>query len=393
MLESIYHKITSPKKVVGIDFNINSDGSKHIVALELELIKNELNINDKQFFNDENELLGSLDKSIPVSINLSGKGVLTKKTNGNSIQQLLPNIKLDEFYIQETTHLVTVTRKDEVDKILQSFKESGVDVIGVSLNGLTIENINSLLDLNQEVNGNLFLYKFDNNEIVDVINAKNLENQTLKLGSENIEIKYLVAYSLAFQNILNVVDNIHINSGDLSLLEDEYLQKQLFKKGGFGALVLVLIVLLINFFIFNTLRDENQQLSTQLGMYEGQIKKIESLKKEVESKNKFLTKTGWLNSSRTSFYADQIGVTVPKSITLTELNINPRDKKESKKQKEDVFITNAIHVSGNCRSSLEINKWIKELKNLDWVEFAEVLTYNQSPEEKHAEFTIEVLIK
>lgn len=395
MLEFLYTKITSPKKVVGVDINCNTDGSYIIFLIELTLDKNSISITDKSSVNSFDDIFQKIVKGIPVFVNLSGKGVLTKKINGEdlSISQILPNINIEDFYTQRISNFLSVSRRDVIDEIVQLFSKQEIDLLGVSLNGLPVENLIGLLnDKPNKVSGSTLVYQIEEEEIVEVSTNTDIESKDILVGDEWLSSDYLVAYSLAFQELLHQVDSIGIEEESITLLGDEFKQKQLFKRSGIGILGGVLFVLVINFFFFSSFRNTNQELVGQLGMYEGQIKKIESLQKEVESKNNFLTKTGWLNPSKASYYSDQIGETVPKSIRLTQLQLNPIDKKKTKKQKETIFTSNLILVSGTSKSSMELNKWIKVVKELDWVSNAEVLDYEQKTGSRNAEFTIEVIL-
>lgn len=392
MFDRIVDKITSPKKVIGIDVNQLGGGEFALFFIELVLEKNEITIQKKWKETRIDRIVDEGDKTVPVFINFSGKGVLTKKANQDdlTISKLLPNIKEEDFYSQRTAKHISVVRRESVDDVLALFNEQNRDVLGISLNGFPVENSTNVLDNLSEVSGPIYSYQFNDAEI-DTISAP-LEGKEIRVGGDWLHSDYLIAYSVAFQSLIFQLDTIQVGESEVAVLEDNYKQKKLFKTMGMGVLLGVLFLLLINFFLFGSFRNTYQELTEQLGMYEGQIQKIETLEKEVESKNNFLTKTGWLHSSKASYYADQIGSTVPKSIELTGLAVNPVDKKATKKQKETVYKTNLLHVSGTTKGSITLNKWLKRIKELDWVRNAEVLNYSRSVESNNAEFTIEVKV-
>ena len=396
MLDNLYHKISTPKKVLGLDIIHHQDDSYQITAIALQLEKNNITVLDNWESNDIAQALGKIDKELPVFINLSGKGVLTKKVvqNNFSLNQLLPNLKIEDFYTQQTAQHISVMRKEQVDALCKQCEDEGVSVIGVSLNGFPIQNIQLVLDAKKDkiATGNSS-YLFEDGQITALEGPQEESSENMMVGGERIAHHQLVSYSIALQVLVHQIEIIQITQEEIRELGEEYQQKKLFKTGSMALLGGVLALLLINFMLFSLFRNTHQSLNNELGLYEGQIKKIEALKNEVNHKNSFLTKTGWLNPSKTSFYADQLGNTVPKSIQLSQLVINPVDKKETKKQKETTFANQLIQISGTTNSSITLNAWIKQLKKITWVSTAEVLNYEQKPGNRQAEFTLEVLLQ
>ena len=103
-----------------------------------------------------------------------------------------------------------------------------------------------------------------------------------------------------------------------------------------------------------------------------------------------MSQLGILDASRTSYYSDQIAATVPTSIQLTELSINPLEKKLRKGEQEMVFQTNLIQVSGRAKRSTHLNNWIKTLKKYDWIKSVSILNYTQDNARVSGEFNIAI---
>jgi hypothetical protein len=81
------------------------------------------------------DLVGSVDTSIPLSICLTGKGIVTRKvqtssedTDQNILSRIFPNAILSDFVIQRydidnTTAFISIIRKEILNALLQRSKE------------------------------------------------------------------------------------------------------------------------------------------------------------------------------------------------------------------------------------------------------------------------------
>ncbi len=219
------------------------------------------------------------------------------------------------------------------------------------------------------------------------------EKVSYTIGDESVSSSSLSAFAIAFQEFLPGYAGHSLSDERFKNFKEEYAQKRQFKTFGFASLILVFMVLLVNFYFFNDLRDTFNANEEKLGVSETQLSKLRSIQDEVKLKKNFMEQSGWLKPSKNSFHADRIGASVPPSISLTTIEINPRDSKRSKKEKEDIFGSDLISIEGLCKSSYTMNEWINGLKLLEWVDNAEVIEYVRVPGKTKATFTIEVKIK
>lgn len=391
MLRKLLHSVIGPDSVVGVDVVIHQETTTYLMVV-LQKRKSNIDIIDKQSFLDWEELLQALPTDMPVTLNISGAGVLSKDSDHDKLEvtQVIPNVKVDDFYAQKSAGRVSIARKDRIHEFLEPLMVIS-PVISLSLNGFALENILPFIEGNPaEIESSYARYTVTEDHITRVAPLTEASELRYKLGNDFVEARFLVAYSIAFQALVAELTPVSSDDDYMVLQADEYAQKQLFKVGGMTLLGGVLMLLVINFLVFSSLRKSNNELQTELGLFDSQQSEINALQAEVSSKNNFLTKTGWLNPSRSAFYSDQIAATVPTKIGLEGLEINPYDAKLSRTLKETTFLTKKIHVSGFCNTGFELNKWIKNLKALEWVNTAEVLEFYQKEGAKNAEFKIEI---
>jgi len=400
------------------------------------------------------ELRDRIPDDIPISLVINGRGLLIKKITGKMIEEpaphlpairkantrqagslsqseagrkeiihaLLPNAKAEDFYFQITSayqgNFTSIARKDLIDDLLISLKQAGYYVITASLGPFCISNIVPLLE-ESLANGELSMaghaLEFKDNLIDKYVftsppaqapprlsqkgREKNLKERgvresddtgNIKIGEEEIDTKILLAYAAGFQVLLQNIEIASLNIPKVGKENEEFFHKRLFKVLGWGLLIFFLFVLLINFMFYNYHFNKNQQLTATVGNNQSLLTQLNKLKNEVKDKEYFLSHTGWLEPSMTSFYADQIAGTVPKSINLTKLTVNPIDDKLSKKVRKLIFQAGIITISGNCKKNTDLNEWIKILRDFEWAGAVSIQNYVYDNKKRRGNFDIEV---
>ena len=114
------------------------------------------------------------------------------------------------------------------------------------------------------------------------------------------------------------------------------------------------------------------------------------MKKEVGEKEKFFQNEGWMQSSQTSFYADRIAATVPESVLLSSLSVNPVDDKNSREKRKKLFHEGLIVLTGTCKRPIDLNGWIKRLKDFHWAKKVDVENYTYDSGDRMGKFRVEM---
>ena len=321
----------------------------------------------------------------PVCLVLNGKGVIHKAfkktdTDEDSIQiinRLIPNVNVQEIYSQVfysgQSGFLSIVRKQILENHLQLFKDKGYSVAYISLGPFVAYDILNQLGVLKKDTFSFNGHQLGLNEKSDLIaytyNAANSELKDIEIDGEKMPSAVFVAYCAAAQlylNRFNLEDCIQCNF----VIENgikQHVWKLLKKRGGIAVLAVAFAVLLSNFIFYNIQFKANNKLSASYGANQYKIKNIDSLTKEVNDKNRFLSDAGWLHHTKLSFYSDRIASTVLPSIKLTELSINPLDESLSRKEKKLMFSNYNILIKGTCGSVAELNSWIKELQKNEWL--------------------------
>lgn len=405
MIATIRDKISKIKKAAGLEIILLPDQKYSVNFVELVLEKKVIRIGKKQQLKETSleSLKQFLEKDTAVYINLSGRGILHKKLTEFSddqnslIQSVLPNAKAQDFYIQQIvsdkTNLVSVVRKETVDPLIKTINEMGFHAIGFSLGGTSIGSVLSLLSLGNASSFSWAGHSIECNPEGEITSYKIREDKDekkyLQLDSEKLEEEYLIAYAGAFNILLNLAPVVPFID-TIQHQKEEFNQKLFFTKAGWAVLGFFMTVLLINFVLYSSYSSQNNELAQKESKYSSMFSEIEKLEKEVKEKEKFLSEAGWLQSSSMTYYADRIAATVPGSVKLTELSINPMDERKSKEEKKELFKTGIIHIKGECTRPTELNEWLDKIKSIDRISKARLVHYSFDDKENKGNFSIEI---
>lgn len=398
------------RSVAGIECVLSSDGIPEINYVVLKKEKNRLTSDSSGTkIKDIESLKTSLAVSNPVFLALNGRGIIHKKFAYNEgeneialFNKVLPAANPADFYLQKClsdqgSHIISVIRKNIADSILNELKRNGYHVIGCSLGPFSFQSLLPLLDntaTSRDVLVSGFKLSLGENEISSFQSAEGITGDTLKLmGGEEVKPETVIPFATAVQYFISYGREMMANIPSVADGNAEFRQKQIFKISSGVSVGFFLVALLVNFLLFSSFSEKANDYGAKVSANQNMIQRYEKLKAEVEEKQAFLEKTGLMEASRTSFYADQIARQLPGSIKLTQMNIFPLEKKSNNDDADITFIPKNIVISGNCKQSIELNEWIGILKKTEWVNEVGIINFSQDKSENTGVFSIEIKMK
>lgn len=402
MLEFIRHKeIIRGKKCAGISVTIQPDDS--VTASYVCLVKEKEAVNIQSAISGDkplDEVLSKLDTSVPVYLNITGKGIMHKKMSyanpKQAIHEILPNASQDSFYAYKTLVdtqqvYVTLARKEKVNDLRDQIVQHGCFVLGISLGPFPLNNVLSLV-CEEKIETTNYQIQTDNTRILEV----NLLNKAAKyskimLGDLALERDQLLPLASAFQFFLNN------DANEISVLDppsvngEEYFFKKAFQKMGWAVLLFLLLVLILNFGFYFFFDSKSTKLNAAIVHNTAILSKVENLTSEYQTKKQLIEKSGLSHSTKYSFYADRMADVLPGNIKLLYMDINPVSTKIHEDE-EILFERNIILVEGETRQSTTLNKWRTELLKEDWVEQVNILDFSQEDIKDPGIFSLEIKI-
>lgn len=328
-----------------------------------------------------------LPADCPVELVLRGKGILQKnlKTSGAKsdhqlLQQMLPNAPVHQFYLQKTEKdeetLVAIVRKSLLESCCQAFADQSILVTGVSLGSFDEQILQAVVqDPNQ-------LEALRKGETADLLLQDQSSLPALLAGS----------YTAALKGLLQIASPLLPES--IQANKEEFFHQKIFQKASMALLIFFFGLLLINTAFYYYYKDKSEQLATAMIHSRGKLSELDQIKNQVDQQQALLQQTSINQRTRTSFFADQIGASLPNGLQLKELDIFPRIGKERDYEKGSLirYDRQTIRIKGWCKNSLTYNRWIKTLEEKDWVQKARHLNY-QDLNKDLGEFELQLLVK
>lgn len=393
------------KRVAGIEISLIEDDEYIISFVQLSIKKNSI-IVDKCHEGIEklSDLSDSIDKDLPISITINGRGILNKKSSEKitdpkkAIQSILPNAKVDDFFVQECSanngDFYSIIRKQLLGDIISKLSELGFSVIKINLGPFIVVN---LIPFFKDLYSLTFAghrFSIKNNSIDEYYYTRDYEkNDDIKIESELIKEGLLIAYATAFQSLIPKSGKISFEIDAIKESKEEYLNKKAFQVLGWSFLLFFLALLMINFLVYNDLKKENTILSGRQTKFKGLMTDLDTLQKRIKEKEEFLGRAGWMSPPQISFYSDRLANSVPSSVLLTDLSVNPIDNKLSKQEKKIIFQPKILDVSGICNRATDLNPWIKNIKEQDWVDKVQIENYTYNNTDMKGSFHMTIYIK
>ncbi|UII80127.1 hypothetical protein [Flagellimonas sp. CMM7] len=380
MLELFKHIDIFNDKVFAV-IGITLGDSIKYRALVLEKNKENLSIVKSFAVGDFDEIKKEIKTNVPIILNFSGKGIISKKTraNGNYIKEVLFNGNPDDFYIytvfQNAHNFVSICRKEVIDEQIHKFEKTKYKTIDYSIGPYVACLGKSMFkeDVLRLDDGELI---FANGNITDhVRRTKESLVVKYKVGNNNLDGNEIVLLSSLLNN-LYPSDIIDYDNELLSANLNDQKLKKVFDYCSVGTLALFLLTLLGSYMLLGHYNEKYVEYEKGLYHFNDNYSQIKKMEEDLINKRFIVENSGVLNKNFISFYINEIASSVPEGILLGNLKVNPLLKKV--KGSEPISIgTNIILIEGETNNSFYLNQWVKKLKTKPWTNKIEILNLNK----------------
>ena len=390
-------------QAIGVSIHILPNGSLQINACEIAIEQNRLNFVKKVIdINALEELKKHFTAKGALALNLSGKGILQKQIERTELidqqnfSKVLPNGKVEDFYVQNfisgSHSFVSVIRKTEADKWISQLNEFGFTTLMLSIGPFPVQHILPQLNVyDQEVifNGNII----QRNEQSEWTAYQYKENAIapfpLKIESEGINEKLVVAYASAFQLVMaDSVQGIQAEVPALQTAFQEILNDKKLKVKASMLLAVFFLLLLANFLLLSWLNSSNGQLSAQVSQSNQSSVDIQSMNDQIKQKEALMQNLGWDEGINKSVLIDQVASLLPKDISWKEIAVNPVDIAAGRAARLLVFSARQLRITGSSAKIIPVNEWIARIKTKSWVKDVQLDSYTFNSEMNTGQFIL-----
>ncbi|WP_299550673.1 hypothetical protein [Seonamhaeicola sp.] len=386
MLDTLKTYLLYGNRFCGVEYTLKDEQDMLYVTV-LKRAKKTLNIDTISRVTSIEGLASKLSKNQHIFLVINNDNVLTKcvedQTNSNKnnrVYNAFPNLNIDDFYYeiidQNGKHFVSICRKSYLEALLTKFKGYGVQIINVSLGNNVIAGITGFTTNRQisSSNSNIFI---EDGLIKSIEKRASMDTAEYDINGLQTSNTDLLSLSGALETVIGTY-NSQTNFEHLILsLKDTFFQSRFYNLFLKTGLVLILSILLVNFFVFNHYFDQVNDLQQTSQINEVSKQDLLQLNEAVSKSQKMVDDMLKSNASKSSFYVNAIIQSLPESVLLSELNYQPLLKR-IKKDKPVETNTNIILISGVSNNSESFSKWINSLESLTWVHGVDILGYEDA---------------
>ena len=159
-------------------------------------------------------------------------------------------------------------------------------------------------------------------------------------------------------------------------LWNNFYQRSFFVKVLKAMVFSLLLILVLNFFIFNHYFEKANEISVAITANKDLIEKIKTTKNSLKSKEFRLKSTNSALNSKSSYLINELVKNIPPSILLNELIYHPLEKRI--KPDEPIIVQNDIvMISGKTIHSANFTKWIESLNTIKWVKKTTIINFGK----------------
>ena len=369
MFKTFIHRIIKSEIVAGLETIISQEGKYEFNISVLKRNKDSVLLEYCETAIGFEKLKIHLPFELPIHLVINGNEIIHKTFDSDEqpdddstlLQKVLPNANINDFYIQhqikENKTFVSVVRKNVLDTLLSELKRHGWKVISCSIGTFFIQTIVPLIESQSSIP---------------------------KLST--------TSFAAAFQFFLPDIETTNTNIDSIKENGEEYKHKRIFRFAAKYLMVSFVGILILNYLLLIYYSNKKEHLIAAASNMSW-TSQYEILQTELKEKEEFISATGLLEKSATSFYADQLSFDLPPSIGLVELVIYPVIKKAGDFDDEISFTSKTLNIKGVCNQTIELNKWITLIKMKGWVKKITLLNYIKKSMGDNGEFNIEITIK
>lgn len=352
------------------------------------------------------DLLNRINGSLPIALCLSGKGIIHRSfpsvKNFSAIdygQKIIPTATTDDFFIQLTTireiTFVSMARRDTIKMIISDFENAGLEIHTLTLGPFALIPVWSYLHLNKsdtfQLDAHLFEMTEDKPTGYILKSPLTERSDNIRFANEEMSECMVTAYATGLCLIAGIsFPTIELNSFGIS--KENIDQRSIFKKVLPTVLGIFLLALLANTYFYSYYSLKMNEVNTDsLGLLKAEENRLIN---ELENDQNLINNiTRPLDSKYGSLVrlSDLLAASQPSSITLEEMTIFPRDKKESRRTRKSSYDFTLVRISGNCENGIELNTWINIIRQFNFCKKVEISEYTE--ENNSSRFTLNLKVE
>lgn len=396
-----------PKQTyIGLTIDFLNDGTRLISYVSLvKKNKGLIIVESKTGLNDFNSLADFFKNNPSVFLVITGKGIIHKKVEAESIKEdlqqanlvpyVLPNVDTKEFYGQQHDQggsiFISVCRNKLIEDQLKELSVYNCYPSEILLGPFAIETIAGFIDSNIEINVNFQRLIFLDGKINTIESLENYKNESYVIEGESVSSEIIIAYSAAILNSLDKSQSYN-KTREIEDNRNTIRFRAKFKKYLAISLGIFCFLLLINFLVFSYLFQKAEAGSSMVSSNEEYVRKQNKIRSDYQKRKEFILRKNWDNKVHLANYMEDLSSAAPSGLTLTNVTYQKLDSKKSRLEKTMVFDYSSIEINGTVRNSGELNQCMKKIDEFSYVKDIKLLDYKKSVSSNTYIFNLKILL-
>ncbi|AWI25296.1 hypothetical protein [Flavobacterium pallidum] len=383
MSRSRLERILIGNKFVGMEL-FSQNGSDAFTTVWIENKAEELNITNAEQGNNLEDLSIQLAGDLPISLVINDSQIIHKEINDAEqngqrlFYKAFPNAKIEDFHYEiwrlHSKAIVAICRKEHIDNVLGRCAALKLNIVSVSLGICVLSQLEEFI-ADKEISVRNQSINLDNDG--KIMETRESSAQSFDINGLQIQSGHLPAFAA----VLGFYVNNRKNSGSThdynALLTENYQQNRFFKKASRFMALFLLVLLSINFVVFNYYYTKAEETSSEINANGNNLKKVNLIKERIRDKELRLSNVRNFSNSKSSYYINEIVKIIPPALLLDELTYGPLEK--SIRPGEDVTVqSNTILVSGKLTDGASFTSWIEKISGYKWVKSTTILSYGKN---------------
>lgn len=300
---------------------------------------------------------------LPICVFLGSKRILyqlfdqevTSENLAEYFEQLIPNGQIDDFFLDYSNRAMAVMRKSQLEKLMAIDQLPRDQIVSISLEPagqLAMASYQQQLDPKDQVVVGDFVYHFRDTKLESISDSDVQED--LMLPEAVIPYKQIKAFNAVVSFYARDKQDEHQMKNELELLSGRALTKLLLP-----VLVVLLVILGGNSFLFYELSAENQELVDRTNLKNQDRAMLVKLRAYVAENEQYLPGAVSVVHAK---ILDHLASQLPSKVSFSNIVFLPKSESKRDYRAEPILL-----VSGVSEDALLFTRWVQTIKTYDWI--------------------------
>lgn len=383
-----------------LDYYENKTGEKQFYFLTIASKKKEFEVKKSEKFGSFLNIKKNIQRFSGIHLNINSSFVLTKivpwlSDQNDMINGAFPNVEWDKFYFQigrfEDKAILSLARKSQVEEVIKAFESNHLKIKSLTLGISSIYEVVPFIG-DQSFETFKFKIQITDNEIVELsgqekfLNGSKIHISDFDLGS--YYLPGLSSFLGLIQRKLNLGSSLENRNKEL---KSNFKKDVIFKGLVFFSLSVLLLTLLVNSFFYANYYEELNYYQSLNNNVKIEKEKWEQLKIEHAEKKALVENFYSTGHSNTTYILNQLIISIPTTIALTELTFQPTRKAIEEEYPIEIN-EDTILLAGKAERKDTFSEWLHDMEAKQWIDKIEISNYQLGKQDSDIIFEIEIIL-